>query len=75
MLYFIYLVLYFIYLVSTMLYHIVYHMRPFHSLHRYMPSTLVALDPLATLLAAYRLTLALQLGRQVRSIINLVCYL
>ena len=32
---------------------------------RYMPSTLIALEPLATLLAAYRLTLALQLGRQV----------
>jgi len=30
-----------------------------------MPSTLIALEPLASLLAAYRLTLALQLGRQV----------
>ena len=29
-----------------------------------MPSTVIALEPLATLLAAYRLTLALQLGRQ-----------
>ena len=29
-----------------------------------MPSTIIALEPLSTLLAAYRLTLALQLGRQ-----------
>lgn len=34
--------------------------------YAYMPTTMLALDDLASLLAAYRLTLALQLGRQVR---------
>ena len=38
---------------------------PIPSSRSYMPSTLIALEPLASLLAAYRLTLALQLGRQV----------